>query len=105
MEEPDETQRGHDGLWWMYPGENSRDYWWIMECAWIWICFFTITIHWIDITYYDGYGSVPIVMGLLMFFILLVTCGRGPCYWIHKDIPWAVLVGSMFVLLFLEIKH
>ena len=101
-EEPhvDDTHRGEiRGLWWMYPHSGDDNFInWVIGCAWIWVAMSVCIIDWIDSTYYDGYGSVPLVMSLVLFSLLLVTCGRGPCYWIHRDTPWAILIGSVLVV-------
>ena len=93
------------GLWWMYPHSNEDNFVsWVMGCAWIWVIVTVFAIDWIDTTYYDGYGSVPLVMSLVLLLLLIITCGRGPCYWIHRDMPWAVMVGSIILVGMLLIR-
>jgi hypothetical protein len=106
-EEEPSTQggMGTHGLWWMYP-HNEQDNFvtWVISCAWIWVAMSIFLVDWIDTAYYDGYGSVPLVMSLVLLSLLMVTCGRGPCYWIHRDIPWAVMIGSMILVMVILFK-
>lgn len=103
-------------MWWLYPPssdestnneEDEEDGFtgsWIIGCAWIWIAFSIIIIDFLSDEYRGGV-EIPLFISLGLFVLLIITCGRGFCYSIHSDVPWAVLIGSTLVLCYQSIKH
>ena len=64
--------------------------------AWLWVIAFAVLVG----LAIDNWGVFyPAVSSLLLFIILLMTCGMGPCYWAHTDVPWALLIGAFIALL------
>ena len=82
------------GLWWVYPEGDIGYFALILGWAWLWVFAFVLMVGWIDNTYTREFSPI---LAFIILAILIFSCGMGPCYGVHGDIPWALLVGALIV--------